>query len=266
MNKEKVERFKKIVEQFSNLTSVLDEKYYSVILKQLEALSKDHSTHISPIFLWFLRDERLGTEKLRLLETDLQIVFSATIQNRIKKHIIGQLKTFNALDTVFELSVISALIKALPKERIQLFPKTNQNHDVEMKVKLVDRWVYIEVTILNEAKEEADEISEMLRSGQILGEMKPVDMNKGFYRIVGKSQYKSVQFLPDSPNLLILAELTTLSFLHDFPEIDTRPIQIANIGAIMRFNYDFKFLTFQDGVESCQLTEEEKKILKEIFR
>lgn len=261
-----INKFRELVESFPHHKPIFTDEYYASLDLQLKKFRKDKGTHINPIFLWYFRDgETEAKRKLALLDKFIKQVFSTSKSNHEKKHIAAQLRTIDAYDTVFELSILSVLIEAVPKDAIELFPTTTGNHDVEARVKLVDRWVYIEVSVLKDSKEDADEITELLRKGGGVGKMKAIDLNKGKYRLVGKSAYKARQFLPTSPNLLIVALLTTQILAHDFPELDTSTINVDNIGAVMKFDFNFKYRGFQDGVPSCQLTEKEKKKLTEIF-
>lgn len=260
-----IAEYKELIEQYPHLKDIFTPKYYSSLQNQLNAYRKDHSARINPIFLFFLREKQGSRAKLELLNKDVGLVFSAAALNNEKKHIAGQLRSLDAHDTLFELAILSTLIDEFAPSDIELFPSTTKNHDVEARIKLIDRWIYIEVSVLKDSKEDSDELTDLLRSGKKVGEGKFMDIDKDRLRYLGKSEYKAQQFLPNTPNVLMLA-LTALRLdLYHFSEGNDITIDTDNIGAIMEFDVNFKYRGFIEGIKSCGLTEVEKEKLIKIF-
>lgn len=260
-----ITEYQELIKQYSHLKDIFTPEYYSSLQQQLKYLTKDHGTKLNPIFLWFLRERQNSKNKLQLLSKHVNLVFSATTSNNEKKHIAGQLRSLDAYDTVFELGILSALIEEFAPSNIELFPTTTQNHDVEARAKLVDRWVYIEASVLRDSKEDSDELTELLRSGKGVGEGKWIDMDKDKIRYFSKSEFKAQQFLPNTPSVLILAMIALRPALYHFTEIDHTTVKVENIGAIMEFDIDFRYRAFREGVKSCSITQAEKEKLIKIF-
>src|SRR6185369_3869747 len=189
-NLEKIfNRFKSEIGKYPNLTEIFNTKYLQDIETQIDNLVLDASTHINPVFLSFLRDENEGKLLLKKLSNNIEIIFKKVASENIKKHIAGQLRTIEAQDTLVELSILGNLLSHFPPENIELYPPTIDNRDVEAKVRINARWVFIEVSVLKDSKLERDEITEALRSGnQPKGRW--IDLNKDKFRLLGKVSTK----------------------------------------------------------------------------
>lgn len=256
--------FKTELQEYATLIEIFNDRYFNDLERQLVKLSSDYSTHINPVFLVYLRDKDEGKTFLKRLNNYIQIVFNKTASVKIKKHIAGQLRTIAAHDTLVELSVLGNLLLQLPPQDIELFPTTVDDHDVEAKIKIDGRWIYLEVSTLGDTQEDRNEITELLRTRRMVGKGKWLDLNKDGYRIVGKSARKSKQFAPDTPNVLLIVLTGTRTSMHDFFRTG-EDITVNDISCLFEFNCNLRHTNTRIGLSPNQLTENEKNKLNSLF-
>lgn len=263
----KVKEIQQYLNGFTILNQIFSSEYFKSVEAQINAAEKDGlSGPINSIFLLFVDDSQNGYQQAQKLEEYLELIFNhPTTDKGNKNHIIAQFRGSGSTDTLFEVSILGNLLKQLPESEIELFPKTNNNRDVEAKVKLVDRWVYIDVTVLNDSKEDTEIIERMLDPRIEESGGRWIDSDKDAARYAGKAIYKSDQFIPNTPNVLMISLFGTRLFM---PGTDDKlkRYDILNLGAV--FEFDRKTLNSvitENCDPNCSLSGEEIIKLKHLL-
>lgn len=257
--------FRDRISNFPILSTVLNDEYFQSAQKQLANYEKDKGTLFNPIFLAYLWNPQKAISDLELLEKYLTALYNSGITEKMKSTIAGHLRSLDSNDTIFEISILNRFLESFSPDKIELFPQTHTDHDVEAKVFINQRWVYIEVSTIHDTQEDRDELTELLNSGGGVGKGKSIDIDKDRRRYIGKSMDKQKQFLPNTPNLLILGHAQTRIPMHEMTGPTDMTSVIDHVGGIMEFDYYSKYQTYKTGNLSCSLTEEEKSILTSLF-
>jgi hypothetical protein len=204
-DKEKI--IKKFVASQSNLQSLFTGEFFSIVEKQVNEMERTKTNGpINSLFLWLIGDSNNSFKQALLLEKYVDLIFThPNTTNADRNHIIGQIKSNDSTDTLFEINILGNLLTQLPIEKIELFPRTVESKDVEARVFLVDRWIYLDATALNDSAEDVEKIDRMLNKGDYKNSGGPIDFDKDSMRYWGKIEYKSQQFIPENPNVLILS-------------------------------------------------------------
>lgn len=117
---------------------------------------------------------------------------------------------------MFEISILGNLLNQIPPGDIELFPTAVGGRGVEAKVKLEDRWIYLDATVLNDSAGETKELTQLLNDGGGVGKGMWVDFQRDTDRFVKKKEYKNPQFLPNNPNVLVISLFGTRPlFIHN---------------------------------------------------
>lgn len=247
------------------LKTLFPASYFVIVNQQIDHMEATSTNgKINSMFLLLMDDSENNFKQAKLLEQYTGLIFSNPhVSNADRNHIIGQMSGMGSTDTMFEISILGNLLKQLPSDKIELFPRTVGKKDVEAKVFLVDRWVYLDVTALNDSAEDADAIDRMLNHNDYSNSGGWIDFDKDMMRYLGKLQYKGEQFIPSEPNVLVLSMAgTRLLFVDNAWNSSKIVAQIDNVGFIMQFDRKVLKKASDDYCDStCALTEKEKEIL-----
>lgn len=259
---------KGFVSKSTLLTSYFDESYFTHVLKQIDFMEeKGWNGPLNSFYLFFIDDSDKDFKQTKLLEKYLKLIVDhPTTTNADRNHIKGQIKTGNSVDTLFEISILGNLLNQLPHDEIELFPRSVGKKDVEARIKLVDRWVYLDATTLNDSEGETKELTELLNKGGGVGKGMWVDFQRDMDRFIKKIEYKSPQFIPNTPNVLVISIFGTRPlFIHDEWSAKSATI-VPNISLLMEFDRkDLKNVTTENCDDSCPLSDVEIIRLKGLF-
>lgn len=266
--RDKVILIKNFVSKSQLLSSYFDEPYFAHISKQIDFMEeKGWNGPLNSFFLFLLDDSDNGFTQAKLLEKYLKLVVEhSTTSNSDRNHIKGQVKTDNSVDTLFEISILGNLLNQLPPSDIELFPRTVGKKDVEARVKLEDRWVYLDATTLNDSEGETRELTDLLNKGGGVGKGMWVDFQRDTDRFIKKMEYKSSQFIPGTPNVLVISLFGTRPvFIHTEWGAKVGTI-VPKISLLLEFDRkDLKNVTGENCDSSCPLSDKEIIRLKELF-
>lgn len=266
--RDKVTVIKDFISKSSLLVSYFDESYFTHILEQVDFMEeKGWNGPLNSFFLFFLDDSEKGFVQTNLLEKYLKLIVEhSTTTNADRNHIKGQIKTDNSVDTLFEVSVLGNLLNHLPPGDIELFPRTVGKKDVEARIKLEERWIYLDATTLNDSEGETKELTDLLNKGGGVGKGMWIDFQRDMDRFIKKMEYKSPQFIPKMPNVLVISIFGTRPLsIHDEWSA-TSPTIVPNISLLMEFDRkDLNTVTTENCDSSCPLTEKEINRLKKMF-
>ncbi len=250
------------------LSAHFDEPYFSHIAAQVDFMEeKGWNGPINSFFLFFMDDSDNGFGQTKRLEKYLKLIIEhSTTTNADRSHIKGQIKTDNSVDTLFEISILGNLLNQLPPGDIELFPTTVGKKDVEARIKLDSRWIYLDATTLNDSEGETKELTDLLNKGGGVGKGMWVDFQRDTDRFIKKMEYKSPQFMPNTPNVLVISIFGTRPlFIHDEWSAKSATI-VPNISLLMEFDRkDLKTTTTENCDDSCPLSDVEVMRLKELF-
>lgn len=263
--RDKVTVIKDFISKSSLLESYFDKSYFSHVLTQIDFMEeKGWNGPINSFFLFFLDDLDKGFSQTKLLEKYLKLIVEhPTATNSDRNHIKGQLKTDNSADTLFEISILGNLLNQLPLGDIELFPRTVGEKDVEAKIIIENRWIYLDATILGDTEGETEELVDLLNKGGGVGKGMWVDFQRDTDRFIRKMEYKSNQFIPKTPNVLAISLFGTRPpFIHTEWGAKAETI-VPNIGLLLEFDRkNLKNVTTENCDDSCQLREKELAKLK----
>ncbi len=266
--RDKEKKIKDYLSKHILLSSYIDETFFEIVSKQVREMERRGlNGPLNSIFLFLLDDSDSGFKQTELLEYYLKLIVEyPTTTKADKNHIKGQLKSDNSIDTLFEISILGNLLKQLPPNIVELFPKTTGARDVEVRLLLDGRWVYLDATVLNDSAGDTIELIDLLNKGGGVGAGKSINFKSDMDRYIRKLEYKSAQFIPNKPNVLAIATIGTRPlFVHSEWGVKVSKI-VPNIG--MLFEFDRKELvtiTTENCDNSCFLTNKEKSLLKELL-
>lgn len=155
----------------------------------------------------------------------------------------------------------------MPADSVELFPNTVGNGDVEVKVKFDGRWIYIDVTTLNDSDGETKELTELINKGGGVGKGMWVDQKRDADRFIRKALDKSRQFIPSKPNVLLISFFGTRPlFVHSDWGKSVGDI-VPNIGLFLEFNRkELMNVTGENCDSKCFLTQKEISALEKLFK
>ncbi len=266
--RDKAKIVKEFISKSSLLSTYFDEAFFELVSRQVDEMEKKKwNGPINSLFLFLLADSNKGFGQTKLLEEYLKsIVDNPTTTKADRNHIKGQLKADNSIDTLFEISILGNLLKQLPPEDIELFPKTVGGRDVEARVRLDKRWVYLDATALSDSAGETKELVDLLNKGGGVGKGMWVDFQRDTDRYIRKLEYKGEQFIPNEPNVLAIATIGTRpTFVHSEWGAKVSTV-VPNIGLLLEFDRkDLVTVTTENCDNKCSLTDKEIAILKELL-
>lgn len=248
------------------LSSIFDEDFFKDVKKQI-IKKKDKPGPLSSIFIWLMDDIDNDGSQIDSLEKYLQLIISHPGSK--KKHINdlkAQLHGNQALEALFEISVIGNLLNAFGNEKISLYPRTNNNKNVELSIKLVKREVFLEVTALMESERDRKEREGVYSKGANF-RAGPLCVNYYSTRFKSKLDCKSGQFPSKKPTVLIVY---VFDFLPDEWVIEDalKGNHFERIGLLLQFRRKKLVGVFDDKEifdENNLLTPKEKECLVSFF-
>jgi len=259
------------------LKSVFDADFWNRIRNQLKTLLEGNGKIIHPVFRILEKDIHNNFSKIKQLDNYLYTIFEV-ISNKKKNYIKKELSSFdgiNSLNTLYEINVLGYLLGQFSIDKIQVYPKTIGRNNVDVKINLCGRGVYIDITVLGtshftrENMENITQVSRFSRSGKS-GFYSPSEREKDKRRIISTLQGKEKQFIPKKPNVLVLFISSDDSYLVISPSLLLKEAikqnPPKNIGLIMGFDPQKLLELYEDGCDNkCFLVEDEKKYIKDLF-
>ncbi len=256
------------------LKDIFDDNYFNKVKGQLEALVEDRAALIHPVYnLIIQRDVGHNFKKIGRMERYLVSMWNQ-ISIKKRNHIKAQLKSFDqaqSITRVYEINVLGYLKEIFRDNNVILYPKTKTDSELEAKVKLVEREINIEVTVLCDGKFHQNKLTELLRnSSDAFFSVGTGDIQKDTNRVLSRISEKSEQFEPAKPNVLMFFDRTCWSVYPVRWPIGDDSVEsikfLKNIGALMHFDGD-KLLDVESNIcdADCRLSVKEIGALKDIF-
>lgn len=252
-----------------NLKSIFNDEFFRIIHKQIEALKNNKWSRVHPLWNLMLRSEPTNKfQKLKILDEYLNLIFGhPKTQKKDIKYISEELVSTaeaNSLNILFEISISGILLKCFDRNRIVLYPKTVNGRNVDIAIELTKRLVYLEATVIGEAKKDHDKRIEMTNMGKSSwGDWR--DINQDTNRMILKLKNKSEQMMEGKPNVLVLGKYDIYPRQLNIQQA-IQENYFSKIGTIMQFSRVKLETIFRDGLDrNCLLQENEEKILLDIF-
>lgn len=255
---EDLDRIEKEVQQDDILCQIFKAPFFGRVRGEIRAHENGTSTSYSNIFSILDLDDRRRTLSL----------FLGLIKNKMEsgnwKHLCQRITSDDANNTslkaLFEVVIIGNLLNQLPDESVVLDANTIDNKDCDIRVKLVDRDVDIEVTMVDES-EHAKKWHE--HSGVIVRAIAPSIISGR--RVIRSMEEKANDFRPNNPNVLI-TQLFDWRERTPIAMANIRRREFKNIGLFVPCNRNGasreRIMNFDPA---CGLTEEETAILLDIL-
>jgi hypothetical protein len=249
-------------DKLPTLKLIFTPSYYAMVAEQLFSMKATSKMGpINSMFVFLFWDMQEGYKLTKILELFVNLVFShTTTKSSHKKHLIGQIASLNSWDTLFELSVLGNLLNQVPSDSVELYPLTVGKFNVEARIFLADRWVYLEATTIHDTEDEAKAIEAMINSGQHVSSGSYVDFNKDKRRFIGKLKYKSSQFIPNYPNVLVLSESGSKPlFIHEPFGVPDPAIRVDKVGLVVEYRRGIYVTNSKNNCDpNCGLTDIER--------
>lgn len=254
------------VKSLAILKDILTPNFFEQVRKQLDYLRKDRGGKIHPLFNLLLRhDGGRAFEKVNLLEDYLERIFGHPSFTKYQRnHIKAQIRSFDhwqSLNMLSEIAVLGCLFKQVPTSHIKLYQKTVGNSDVDVIVRLKEREIFVEITVLGDSDYHQRILEDLVRSGS--QKVFTGDIPKDARRIRSRIEEKENRFFPGRPNVVILFLMGSWVPL---------PIQLwdlgnlSNIGLIMQFNrYALESIVKEGCDPECLLNDEEQAHLTSLL-
>jgi hypothetical protein len=263
---DKIKLVRSKVKKSELLSSIFDEDFFKDVKKQIIE-KKDKPGPLISIFIWLIDDIDNDGSQIDSLEKYLQLIISHPGSK--KKHINdlkAQLRGNQALEALFEISVIGNLLNAFGNEKISLYPKTTNNRNVELSIRVIEREVFIEVTALMESKKDREERERVYCE---CGDFRvgPLCMEYYSTRFESKLRCKSNQFPSEKPTALMV-------YIFDFwpdrwaIEDALKDNHFERVGLLLQFRRKKLVGVFDDKEifdENNSLTPKEKECLVSFF-
>lgn len=264
---QQAKRIAKFIKSLCILKDVYDQRYFEKIKQQIIKMKKEQTSGpIDSMFILMTKDEEHNFKNIKLLEKYLGLIFSHSSCNKgdkdhIKKELIGN----QSLNTLFEINIIGNVLNQLPSNKAILYSKTYNKKNVDVEIDLVNRPIYIEISVLGESKGDKN-IRERMSKNKIHVWSSNRDIERDTIRFSSKINYKLRQFFPHKPNVLILS---TFDFFPAKFNIDIvmKNTCFLNAGLILQFDRKNIQKIHKDNLDpSCTLTKEEHDKLIELFQ
>lgn len=241
------------------LREVFGKSYFAVVRQQIDDGIQKKSSRLSSVYAVLQRPEwrqKLG-EFLQAIKRKLKPTDWRHLCTRL-----AMLDQNTDLEALFEIVILGNLLRELPDDRIVLNAPTRNKKNVDAKIRLMDRFIYLEITMLGPSAQVRERRERMERHGITHAVWTGIGEGHG-RRMAGKLQDKASQFLPGTPNVLILCSLEVWDRMpgweqavEDFPK--------ENVGHFYVFGRMRLGRTFV-GDPTCALTTDEERALQELL-
>ena len=255
----------RIATKYPILATIFDSNYFDGIREQIQEMSKnDLQGPIHSMFVAMTRDNEQKRGFLPLFEKHLSLIFNhPSIKPSLISYTKKELISERCINTMFEVSTIGNLISKIGPDKTTLYAKTAGPKDVDIKIDLFDRPIYVEISVLGESRGDADLRDRMMRKKRgVYSGSRDMAHDTGRFKV--KVEEKTKQFLPNKPNVLILC---TFDF---FPvELEIKQAMTNNyfvhVGILLRFYREKLKNTFTNLDKNCQLTGREMNWFRDFF-
>lgn len=237
------------------LSCVFGKEYFAHVRQQIDAISHGKSDRLSSIYA-ILQD----ADKRKLLTKFLELI-QRKLKNADWNHLCKRLAMLDQntdLEAVFEVTILGNLILQLPEDRILLNARTVNKKNVDAKIRLVARDVYLEITFLGPSARITERRARMQRHGIQHATWMGIGVGHG-RRIAGKVREKSAQFCPAMPNVLVMCVFEVWDRMPRW-EHAAEYFQMENVGQLYVFDRTHLRKRFI-GDTACTLTQEEENVL-----
>jgi len=255
-----LDRIETEVNQGAILAEVFGSPFFARVKGQLRAIENDGASDYSNIFsILEIDDQRHNLARFLLL-----------IKNKLEKgkwkHLCNRLTSDSAntsLKAIFEIMIVGNLLNQLPSAHIQLDAQTIGKKDCDIRVKLINRDVDIEVTMLDES-EHAREWHKRLQRQKVTAGAVAHSVLDGT-RVLAHIKGKSKDFLPHNPNVLVM-QLFDWRERTKFAMDNLKSGKFSRVGLVMLFN---RKMLAEDHIVAfdpeCALTKKEVQKLIELL-
>lgn len=241
------------------LGEVFGKSYFAVVRQQIDEWVQEKSSRLSSIYSVLQRPEW----RKKLAE------FLQAVKGKSKptewRHLCKRLAMLDQntdLEALFEVVVLGNLLLQLPADRITVNAATTSKKNVDAKIWLVDRFVYLEITMLGPSAEVKERNERMARHGQKHAVWTGIGDGHG-RRMGQKIRDKASQFLPGMPNVLALCSHEVWDRMPGW-ELAVEGFSKENIGHLYVFDRMGLGRVFI-GDPACTLTADEESKLQELL-
>jgi len=241
------------------LGEVFGKSYFERVRQQINDLVQGKSSRLSSIYSILQRPE--WRKKLVKFLQEVKRKSKPTNWRHLCKR-LAMLDQNTDLEALFEVVVLGNLILQLPDDRIVLNAPTENKRNVDAKIRLMDRFVYLEITLLGSSVKTKERRERMERYGVKHAVWTGIGDGHS-RRIEEKLQYKSSQFLPGMPNVLALCSLEVWDRMPGWEQA-VEGFSKENIGHLYVFDRMRLGKTFI-GDPACTLAEDEERKLQELL-
>lgn len=260
-------RINKFIQTLPILKEIYDEKYFSKVKQQIIKMKpRELSGPINSMFILMTDDEAKGFIKLKLLEKYLSLIFKhSSTKKSDKKYIKEELLGDQGLNTLFEVNIIGNVLSQLPSKKVKLYVKTHGKKNIDLEVVLIDRPIYVEISVLGESKGDKN-IRDTMTRNKINFWSGSRDLNIDSIRFASKIKFKTEQFVKGKPNVLILSKFDIFPDKFSVESVMKQNC-FLNVGLILQFNRKDLQIVYEDNLDpNCSLSKIEISRLVKLFK
>ncbi len=195
---------KKVIE-YTNNHPTFKEILNDALLTSIEREWQEHNPKFPEIYCCIVDCTRVN---LNILEVGLKFALSHS-SGQPKYEFISHLRDKENVGSVFELVILGALIMKFDEDKVKPFPDLGNGQRADVILRLGEREIYFECSVLNFSVADKDGIQRALSRNGISASWLP---GTGEGRIIQKIKDKFIRYKTGAPNVLLLSQYSCLPF------------------------------------------------------
>lgn len=244
----------------SSLREALDDEYFAKVEEQIRKYESGKSTALNSLYS-LLQPPEQRKKFIDFIERVKQKMGSREWGDLCEKLSSGQ--GLRDIHAAFEVVIAGNILSQLPSDKVQLHAPTKAPKNVDICIHLIDRPIYIEITLLGES----DENVEWRKS---MGSGPSIRMGDSFAVFGGRAsraitQKGRRQFLPQKPNVLAISIFDVWDKLEPAQEALISS-NFENVGLLLPFGRQHLMREWVSRPDSsCKLTAAEEEAIFQLL-
>lgn len=255
-----------LLDSFPLLREIFNDTFFGRVDQEISAMeAAEINGPIHPMFRYLELAKDREDDQLPLFEEYLEALLSHYDTTPThKKHIITELTAGGHLFRMFEINILGNIVTQMPANQVRFDPITIGKKRSDAAIKLIDREVFLEISMLGEAEPDRKKREEAMYAKRRM-EGGSIDIDAGIERFAKKITDKGQQLPPGKPSVVVIQVFDF--FPLDFQvEQAVNQCEFPNVGAIFQFDrIQLKRVMVKGCDLSNQLRDDELVALKNIL-